>query len=495
MAEKEKTEKSPDSSGKKYQLPGLVPVETAHESVCRTGKLRYIATAGVLPLQDANGETEAEVFFTSYRLKDIEDTSSRPLTFVFNGGPGSSSIWLHMGALGPKRVAMEPEGWMPAPPYHLEDNMDTWLDSTDLVFIDPVETGFSRAVSDEVIDKFWGYTGDLDSVSEFIRIYLTRYRRWNSPLYLAGESYGTTRAAGLAGHLLGKGIALSGIVLISTAINLRPIFFEKGDDLPFQLFIPTYAAAAWYHRKLSERLLQMELADVVKEVSAWAESDLTVALMKGDRLSQDDRESISWKLAEYTGLDEEYVKKTDLRINIHRFCKELLRDENRSVGRLDSRFKGIEGDPIDDMPGYDPSMTAIKFPYATTFNNYLKTELGVDCDLPYRLMQHFKDRKWKWENGALPSTGEILRSAMSINPFMKVLVAQGYYDLATPSFATEYMISHMNIDSEIRKNLWITYYNAGHMFYLDETSLASFRVDVEDFLNRKVEGPPQGSPS
>ncbi|PIE52157.1 peptidase S10 [Candidatus Fermentibacteria bacterium] len=467
-----------------YTLPGLEPCEKAHKTVSRTGEMNYISRAGVLPLKDASGETEAEIFFTSYDLKDAGDRSKRPLTFVFNGGPGSSSIWLHMGALGPRRVVMEPEGWLPSPPYRLEDNAYTWLDETDLVFIDPVETGYSRAVSDKVIDKYWGYTGDLESVGEFIRLYLSRYCRWDSPVYLAGESYGTTRAAGLAGHLQEvHGIAPAGIVLISTALSLRPIFFAGGDDLPFSLFLPTYAAAARYHNKLSDDLQALPLVQLHKEVSEWAETDLVTALMKGDRLSADKRSEIIYTLNRYTGLSKEYIAGTDLRINILRFCKELLRDSGRTIGRLDARFKGIDGDNTGEMPENDPSMSAIKYPYSAVFNQYAVSELGVKTDLRYRLMHHFENRKWKWENGQLPDTGDILRGAMSRNRWMKVLVAQGYYDLATPSFATEYMISHMRLDSEIRQNLSLKFYEAGHMFYLEKNSLREFRKDVSEMYS------------
>lgn len=472
---------SKEESGK-LELPGIDPVERYHEMTLDGKQMKYLSRAGVLPLKDDSGETEAEIFFTAYELKTGGDDAKRPLTFVFNGGPGSSSVWLHMGAIGPKRVCMEPKGWMPRPPFRLEENANTWLDRTDLVFIDPVETGYSRAASEKLIEKFWGYQGDIDSVGRFIRLYLSRYGRWGSPLYLAGESYGTTRAAGLAGDLFNKGVAFNGIVLISTAINLRPIFFGLGDDLPFELFVPTYAAAAWYHRRLDGKYQKMDLEDYLQEVSAWAEDELTAALMKGDRLTGEELDSVAAKLAAYIGLEREYVKGTNLRVNIYRFCRELLRDERRSVGRLDARFKGIEADQVDDMPEYDPSMAAIMPAYTTMFNYFAVSELGVETHLTYRIMQHFKDRKWKWENGMLPHTGEALRSAMSRNHYMKVLVAQGYYDLATPHFATEYMVSHLNLDPEVRKNLSIKYYRAGHMFYLDTDSLGSFRKDVEAFF-------------
>jgi carboxypeptidase C (cathepsin A) len=472
-----------EGKDEKRKMLGLEPVETQHELALKDRTLNYTARAGALPLKDDQDEIEAEIFFVAYDLDGVEDRSDRPLTFVFNGGPGSSTIWLHMGALGPKRVRMEAEGWMPPPPYRLIENEHTWLDRTDLVFVDPVGTGFSRAAKADLDQKFWSFKGDIDSVGEFIRLYLTRYQRWSSPLFLAGESYGTTRAAGLAGHLVDKGIGFNGIVLISTALNLRPIFFEQGDDLPFQLFVPTYAATAWYHQVLDGELQKRDLPDLLAEVESWAESELTVALMKGDRISAEERAAVAEKLATYTGLDLDYVIGTNLRIDIFRFCKELLRGEKRSVGRLDSRFKGVEALEVTEHPEFDPSMLAIKPPYTSTFNDYVRSELGVETDLAYEVMSETVHEKWEWEKGSLPSTGDTLRSAMAKNAYMKVFVGQGYYDLATPHFATEYMITHMNIDPELRENVRVAYYQAGHMFYLDVKSLAAFKTDIDDFFS------------
>lgn len=475
-----------ESKEKKRKMLGIEPIETQHELKLKTRTLKYMATAGALPLKDEFDETEAEIFFTAYTLEDAGATAERPLMFVFNGGPGSASIWLHMGTLGPKRVKMQDEGWMPAPPYTLESNEHTWLDSTDLVFVDPVGTGYSRAAKEELDKKFWNVEGDIESVGEFIRLYLTRYQRWSSPLFLAGESYGTTRVAGLSGHLVEEGIAFNGILLISTAIQIRPIFFEIGDDLPFQLFVPTYAATAWYHKKLDQDLQKRELRDLLDEVEEWSEGEYTIALMKGDKLSDDERHQVAERLVRYTGLKMEYVLGTNLRINIHRFCKELLRGENRSVGRLDSRFKGIEAIAVTEIPEFDPSMLAIKPPYTSMFNDYARTELEIETDLTYEPLSMKVNEKWEWEKGRLPNTAETLRSAVAKNPFMKVFVGQGYYDLATPHFATEYMISHMNIDTEFRNNVAMAYYEAGHMFYLDINSLAKLQEDATSFIESSL---------
>ncbi len=467
---------------KKRKLLGLEPVETHHELVVADLSLKYLARAGVIPLKDEFDETQAEIFFVAYEIEGAHDRSSRPITFVFNGGPGSSSIWLHMGAVGPQRVRMQKEGWMPSPPYALEANAHTWLDRTDLVILDPVGTGYSRAAKEELDKNYWSFKGDIESVGEFIRLYLTRYQRWGSPLFLAGESYGTTRAAGLAGHLVGKGIAFNGIILISTALDLRPIDFGPGDDLPFQLFVPTYAATAWYHKRLDREMLKRSLPDLTDEVKGWSESELTLALMKGDRISEGERQVIAARLAKYTGLSLEYVLGCNLRIDILRFCKELLREERRSVGRLDSRFKGVEALAVTEKPEFDPSMLAIRAPYTSTFNDYVRSNLGVQTDLTYEVMSDKVNEKWEWEKGYLPTTGESLRSAMAKNAYMQVFVGQGYFDLATPYLATEYMITHMNIDPTLRKNVQVRNYEAGHMFYLDQASLAAFKADIDHFV-------------
>jgi len=471
-----------ESKTKMRKLLGIEPVEAHHEITVGGKTLAYTARAGVIPLKDEFDETEAEVFFTAYELDGIENRSSRPLTFAFNGGPGSASVWLHMGALGPKRVVMEPEGWMPKPPFRYEDNVHTWLDQTDIVFIDPVGTGFSRAAKEDLDKKYMSFKGDIDSVGEFIRLYLTRYARWTSPLFLAGESYGTTRAAGLAGHLVDRGIAFNGIVLISTVLDMQSIRFLPANDLPFQLFVPTYTATAWYHQRLSDDLQERSIADLLDDVKAWAGGDLTVALAKGDALDPSERQALGERLAAYTGLPIEYVLGTDLRINIFRFCKELLRDERRSVGRLDSRFKGMEALSVTERPEFDPSMIAITPPYSAALNHYVRTELGIETDLFYETLSFKVNEAWEWDKGALPATGEALRSAMAKNPFMKVFVGQGIYDLATPLFATEYMIQHMNIDPEIRGNIETAIYESGHMFYLDANCLATFKADIDRFL-------------
>ena len=377
----------------------------------------------MMPLKNKEGDIDAEIFFMAYTLnpqtskrKPQADSSKRPLMFVFNGGPGSASVWLHLGALGPKRVKMEDEGWMPKPPYQLVDNEFSWLDIADLVFIDPVGTGYSRAAKDDLNKNYWSIQGDLDSVGEFIRLYLTKYNRWQSPLFLAGESYGTTRAAGLAGHLIDKGIAFNGVILISTVINFQTLFFGRGNDLTYMVYTPTYAATAWYHGKLDDDLQQKSLEDLLSEVEAWTETEYHVALAKGDRLTVEEREKIIGQLSRYTGISEDYIDKSNLRLQIFRFCKELLRDEKRTVGRLDSRFKGRDALAVTEAFEFDPSMIAIDSPYTAMMNNYVRTQLGYETDTEYRTLSYEVNGGWEWDRGSFPDTSERLRSALAKNP-------------------------------------------------------------------------------
>ncbi len=371
---------------------------------------------------------------------------------------------------------------MPAPPYQLVDNEQTWLEQTDLVFVDPVGTGYSRAAKPDLNKKYWNIKGDLESVGEFIRLYLTRYNRWTSPLFLCGESYGTTRAAGLAGHLIDKGIAFNGIILISTILNFQTADFDRGNDLPFALFLPTYAATAWYHKRLPAALQRQPLRKVLGEVELWAESEYTTALMKGDRLSNEEKQAVIDRLAHLTGLTPTFVDQSNLRIHIMRFCKELLRDQRRTVGRLDSRFTGLDALAVTETPEFDPSFSAITPPYTAMMTDYARTELGYESDLPYETLSFAVNEGWEWERGKYADTSEALRSALAKNPFLKVFVAMGYYDLATPHFAAQYTLAHMDIDPSLRGNIHTADYEAGHMLYLDLRSLAKLKTDVTAFV-------------
>ena len=466
----------------KGEIAEEAPIVTSHQLQLADLTLAYTATVGMMPLKDEKDKIAAQIFYTAYTLNAEADPAERPLIFVFNGGPGSASIWLHMGALGPKRVDMGEEGFMPPPPYKLVDNAHTWLDLGDLVFIDPVGTGYSRAADPADNEKYWGLDEDLEAVGEFIRLYLSRNKRWTSPLYLAGESYGTTRAAGLAGHLIDRGVAFNGVILISTVMNFQTLRFTKANDLPYALYLPSFCAAAHYHGALNDDLQKRDLRELLHEAAAWAESDYTVALAQGDRIDEKERAAIAEQLSRYTGLSQRFVLGADLRINIMSFCKELLRDDKRAVGRLDSRFIGIMASAEGTSFDFDPSMNAITPPYTAVYNQYVREQLGYETDLNYEILSYKVNENWKYQVGEFPDTSEGLRAAFAKNPFMRVLVAQGYYDLATPFQAAYYSLAHMGLDPALRDNVTISEYEAGHMMYVHEPSLAKLKADAADFI-------------
>ena len=458
------------------------PSVTKHEIRVGGRALRYTVTTGVMPLKSAAGETEARIFYMAYTLDGAGPAAQRPLMFSFNGGPGSSSVWLHLGALGPRRVHMLDDGAMPPPPFRLVDNEHTWLDFTDLVFIDPVGTGYSRAARPDLASRYFGLQGDIQSVGEFIRLYLVRNQRWTSPLYLVGESYGTTRAAGLAGYLVDRGIAFNGVLLVSTIMSFQTARFAKGNDLPYALFLPTYSAIAWYHKRLPPDTQGRPLRQLLDEVERWAATDYVVALAKGDRLTPAERQEVVERLNRYTGLDKRFIENSDLRIEIQRFDKELRRDQKRTVGRLDGRFKGIDDLAVTERPDFDPSMAAIRPPYTATFNQYVRSELGFRSDLEYFILGGGIGRWDFGSDNAYADTSTALLAAFNKNPYMRLFVASGYYDLATPYFAAEYTLRHMGLDPSLRANVTTTFYEAGHMMYIDQTSLAQLKRDAAAFV-------------
>ena len=423
------------------------PVVTKHKVDLGGKPLAYTATTGLMPIRNDQGETEAHIFYIAYTRDDGGDKAKRPLMFSFNGGPGSASVWLHLGALGPRRVDF-PDAVIPAPPFHLVDNQETWLDQTDLVFIDPVGTGYSRASKPELTKKFHGLQGDIQSVGEFIRMYLTRYDRWASPLFLVGESYGTTRAAGLAGRLVERnGISFNGIVLISTVLNFQTLTFDPANDIPYAVYLPTYTATAWYHKKLAPDL-QKDLKSTLEAAEKWAATDYTLALARGDGLTPEERKAAVENLAKFTGLDPTYVDLADLRIEPTRFRKELLRKDRLSAGRLDSRYVGHDASGVSERPDFDPSMSAIRPPYTSTINAYMRDTLGYKTDVPYYILGEGVGA-WDWGLAGrpgfpqgYPETATSLRDALAQNPSMKVLIASGYYDLATPFAGTEWTFAH-----------------------------------------------------
>jgi len=470
-------------------------VETKHSVTINGQEIRYTVTCGTMVLKEEaekKGEKEGEfegekprasIFFVAYTRDDIADHSQRPLTFSFNGGPGSSSVWLHLGLLGPRRVLLDDEGYTFAPPYKLVDNAYSMLDMTDLVFIDPVSTGYSRAVPGEKPKQFHGFKKDIESVGDFIRLYTTRYQRWTSPKFLIGESYGTTRAAGLSGYLQERhGMYLNGIMLVSSILNFQTADFNTGNDLPYILILPTYAATAWYHHRLTGEL-ENDLHATLEQVEAFALGDYTLALMQGDALPQEERLLVTRKLARFTGLSEDYIERTNLRVGIFRFTKELLRHERRTVGRLDSRFKGIDRDAAGEHFEFDPSMTNIGGPYTATLNDYVRSELEFKSDLPYEILSE-RVHPWSFADfeNEYVNVAETLRQAMTTNTYLKIYVANGYYDLATPYLATRYTFNHLELDPSLHDNLRMGFFEAGHMMYIHIPSLKKLKGELAEFI-------------
>jgi len=475
-------------------------VETKHTVVIGGQPVAYTVTTGTMVLkEEAEGKGEkagaaegekpkASVFFIAYTRDDgrdgVPDKAKRPVTFSFNGGPGSSSVWLHLGLLGPRRAPMTESGDLPPPPFTLTDNEYSLLDVTDLVFVDPVSTGFSRPVVGEKAKDFHGFKKDIESVGDFIRLYTTRYGRWLSPKFLIGESYGTMRAGGLSGYLQERhGLYLSGLMLVSVVLNFQTLDFNPGNELPFALFLPTYTATAWYHRRLAPEL-QADLRAAIAEAERFAANDYTLALMRGDALPADEFSRIAAQLARLTGLSADYVERTDLRIHIMRFVKELLRDQRRTVGRLDSRFTGIDRDAAGEGVETDPSLTNIIGPYTAAFNHYVREELKFESDLPYEILSFAVNQGWSYaqHENQYVNVADTLRRAMTSNPHLKVFVANGYFDLATPHFATEYTFNHLGLDPGLRGNVAMAYYEAGHMMYIHLPSLARMKDDLAAFV-------------
>lgn len=465
---------------------------TQHTVTIDGAEVAYTATAGTLVLKSEEGKAQASIFHIAYTRDDVEDPATRPITFCFNGGPGSSSVWLHMGVLGPRRVLLNADGASPPPPYQLIPNAESLLDVTDLVFIDPVSTGFSRASPGQKADRYHGVDGDVESVADFIRLYATRNGRWGSPKLLAGESYGTTRAAALASHLQDRlGMNLNGLLLISSILNFQTARFDQGNDLPYVLFLPTFTATAWFHGKLPEEL-QKDRKAALAEAEAFAEGDYLLALMQGSKLPDDQRSEIAKQLARLTGLSQEFVEQCNLRVSIFRFVKELLREERRTVGRFDSRFKGRDSDAAGEGFDYDPSYAILQSPFTTTLNGYLRGELEFESDLPYEILTG-RVRPWDYgraKNRYLNVAGK-LRRAMTKNPHLQVFVANGYYDLATPYFATEHTFNHLGLDPDLADHVTMTYYDAGHMMYIHEPSLKQLKRDMAAFVRKATRTSPE----
>jgi carboxypeptidase C (cathepsin A) len=454
---------------------------TSHTARIGGSDVRYTATTGTLLLEDEAGTPKAHAFFVAYTREGAGDEAQRPITFAYNGGPGSASIWLHMGTLGPRRVQMAEDGFQPGPPYRLVDNEHSIIDVTDLVMIDPVMTGYSRPVEGEDKSQFHGVNEDLQWVGEFIRRYITRFDRWRSPKFLLGESYGTFRSAGLAPVLQGRGIELNGIVLVSSVLDFATIRNNEGNDLPFITFLPTYTATAWYHQQL-DRDLQSDFEGALNEARAFSVGEYATALLKGNMLSVAERRAVAQKAARLTGLSADFIEQANLRVDPARYRKELLRDQRLATGRLDSRYTARDADAAGERQEFDPSNHALAGPYTAMFVDYLRNELDYRSDQIYYTSGQVRPWNYSDYEGRYATQVDALRGAMARNPYLKVFVANGYYDMATPFFGTEYTFNHLGWESTYQDRVTMGYYEGGHMMYIIEDELADFKRDVARFM-------------
>jgi len=457
-------------------------VETKNKLTIGGKEIAYTARAGTIFLRDAEEKPTASIFYIAYTRDGASDLSTRPVTFSFNGGPGSSSVWMHLGLLGPRRVLLKDDGTAVPPPYRLVDNEYSLLDETDLVFIDPVSTGYSRATKPDDARKFHGLREDTASVSEFIRLYVTRNKRWPSPKFIIGESYGTTRAAALSGELAGRQrMNVNGIMLVSTVLNFQTIDFDEGNDLPYILYLPSYTAIAWFHKKLPADLQQLSLKEVLAQAEAFAAGDYNAALLRGSALASAERQKIVTQMARLTGLSTNLVDRANLRLRNSQFSAELLSDEARVLGRFDGRYTGLVRDRLARHAGQDPSFEAVHSAFASTFNHYIRAELKYETDQSYEIIAGVGPWNWGEKNGYV-NVAETLANAMTYNPFLKVHVSCGSYDLATPYSAARYTFSHLNIDPALAKNITLDDYAAGHMMYLNLPDLKKQKADLARFL-------------
>ena len=453
--------------------------------------IAYKATASTTLLKDDKGEPTALIYSTAYTRSDVKDFSQRPLAFIYNGGPGSSSIWLHMGAFGPRRVVTANAGFTPPAPYKLEDNANCLLDKADLVFIDPVGTGFSHAVGKAQNKDFWGVDQDVKMFAQFISIYTNRNNRWNSPKFLIGESYGTFRSVALGNYLQSHdGIYINGIVLISSVLNLGTISFNPGDDIPYILYVPSYAAAAAYHKVLPEPASDLNafLADARK----FAATEYADALMKGTNISTAEKADIAKKLSHFTGLSEDYLLKADLRVSLPQFNVELERSRGLTTGRYDARYTMPTYDLLTEYAEEDPSYVAVRGAFTAAFNSYTREELKVTQERTYEVLNGEVGNNWDWKHhgpgssGYFPGSANVegdLIQALMTNPHLHVQIENGFYDMATPFFATEYTMDHLFLPGNLRSNIQLEYYNAGHMMYLHEEDLGKLKSNIGAFID------------
>ena len=456
--------------------------DTKHSCTLGGKKVEYTARAGYLTLRDRENKPTADIFYVAYTRDGLTNLAQRPVTFSFNGGPGSSSVWMHLGLLGPRRVVLEKDGMPVPPPYRMQDNEFSLLGETDLVFIDPVGTGYSRTPKPDDARRFFGVQEDVASVAEFIRLYITRNGRWPSPKFVIGESYGTTRAAALSGELRNRHrLNLNGIMLLSTVLNFQTLAQERGNDLSYVLYLPSYCAVAWYHHKLAPEWQQKPLAEVLAAVESFAQGDYQNALLQGAGLAPAKRRQVVEQTARFTGLPVDLVDRLDLRIPLGRFNLELLRQEDQVVGRFDGRYRGYVRDRAAASAPYDPSAEGVFGAFTSTFNHYIRAELKFENDQPYEILAGVGP--WDWgANNSFLNVGETLADSLTRQPFLKVHVSSGYYDLATPYFATRYTFNHLGLPPALARHVTLDFYTAGHMMYLNEPDLRAQHADLARFI-------------
>ncbi len=481
--------KTPEKKAAETPPPKEETSVTEHTIRIGGQTLPYKATAGTILLKDDQGEPTASIFFVAYVRSDIKDSSQRPIAFLYNGGPGSSSVWLHMGAFGPRRVITVDAKATPPAPYNLTDNANCLLDTADLVFIDPVGTGFSRAVGKSKDKDFWGVDQDVKSLAQFISSYVNKNSRWNSPKFLIGESYGTFRSAALVSYLQSHdGMYFNGLVLVSTVLDLGTLSFSPGVDMPYVYYLPSYAATAWYHKVLKDR--PADLNTFLVEARRFASTEYLDALMKGSKLDQSEKAEIVKKLARFTGLSEEYLAKANLRVKLSQFMEELQRSRGLTTGRLDARFSGPTYDLLSEFANYDPQDTSISGAFTAAFNSYVREDLKFGQDKTYKIESEDAGRNWDWKRtggrtfgfpGSPNVEGDLVQAMIS-NTHLQVQVENGLYDLATPFFATEYTMDHLGLPEKLQSQIHMEYYDAGHMMYLRVEDLAKLKANIARFI-------------
>lgn len=464
------------------------PSVTHHKATIAGQEFAYTATAGKMVLKTDEGDPKANVFYIAYTKDGVKDLAARPVTYCFNGGPGSSSVWLHIGMLGPRRVKLDSDAKTLPPPAQLIDNPFSLLDVTDLVFIDPVSTGYSRPVKGENKNQFHGYDEDIRSVGQFIHDYTVKAGRWSSPKFLIGESYGGIRAAGLTGELQNRyHLYLNGVVLISAVVDFQTLISAGNNDIPYALFLPSYAATAWYHKALSDDMQAKSLDEVVAAAEKFALGPYLHGLAAGDSLSKEDRQELVARMARLTGLSKEYIDRSNLRVPMFRFGKELLRDRRKIVGRFDSRYVGLSTDLVGESAEYDPSASAVFGAFTAAMNDYLRSVLKVEEDRVYEILSS-QVQPWDYSEftNRFVDASSTLQQAMVENPFLKVFAACGHFDLATPQLAMQYTRDHLQLPAEVRENFELGFYDAGHMMYVHEPSLKKLREDLLMFYESAI---------